>query len=565
MRLPSDAVTRDTSSSSHRSRAASFGGDADPGPDGHLLTENLDYPAHFPLARRFVRQWTLYVGPTNSGKTHAAMGHLRGATSGAYLGPLRLMALENADALNEAGVPCNLRTGEEHRECPGARHVASTIEMADLTQVVDVAVVDEAQILLDGHRGWAWTQALVGMPAGHLVLTGSPECEVVVQALADRLGEPLTVVHLERMSPLKAGDRPLKLRDLRPGDALVVFSRRSALDWRATLIDQGWTVATLYGALGPEVRRTEARRFRSGQAQILVATDAIGMGLNLPILRMVFAESQKFDGTMMRPLKANEWRQIGGRAGRYGLAEVGEATVLSLAPPEALTNLRRALTTTPKARSGAPPPFVWLPWSHLLMFDGCTRRPGLAPLLAHAYTHGLDPSAWLAPDLSALLPLAQALDQTALPLDVRYRYLGCPVDPQQDSLFGSVMGWAQRHGNHQQVRWAELASPHGGVSEGGLAQEERIATLASAYLWLAQRWPKVYVDAHRAAGRKARANTFIEQALAHAQERLCSGCGQAMTRRHQGTQCQSCRHPKRKSRQASSPEQWTRRGMDEMA
>lgn len=545
MRLPKDTVARDTPYS-HVATPASSGGDADPGPGVSSLTDNLDYPAHFPRARAFVRQWTLYVGPTNSGKTYAALGHLKAASSGAYLGPLRLMALENADALIEAGVPCNLRTGEEHRECPGAKHVASTIEMADLTHAVDVAVVDEAQLLLDADRGWAWTQALVGMPAGHLVLTGSPECEGAVRALANRLGEPLEVVTLERMSPLRAGQRPLKLRDLQAGDALVVFSRRAALDWRATLIDQGWTVATLYGALGPEVRRTEARRFREGKAQILVATDAIGMGLNLPIHRVVFAEAVKFDGTSMRPLRAIEWRQIGGRAGRYGMACGGEATVMTLTPPEALAHLRRALTTPPKSRADAAAPFVWLPWSHLCAFEAATRRPGLAPLLVHAYTHGLDPSLWRAPDIDGLLPLAHALDQTALPMDVRHRYLGCPVDRNQDSLFGSVALWAQRHGERQQVPWMDIPSPTGGVSELGLVHEERISTLAGAYLWLAQRWPKVYVDAHRASQRKAKANAFIEQALAHAQERLCSGCGKAMAGRHQGTQCQSCRRPTRK-------------------
>lgn len=543
MRWSADTVTRDTPS--HAKRPSGDGGTPEPGPGGAWITSNLDYPAHFPLARSFMRQWTLYLGPTNSGKTYAALLLLKAASSGAYLGPLRLMALENADALIDAGVPCNLRTGEEHRECAGAKHVASTIEMADLGHVVDVAVVDEAQLLLDPDRGWAWTQALVGMPAGHLVLTGSPECEAAVRALAERLGEPLTVVTLERKSPLMAGKRPLKVRELRQGDALVVFSRRAALDWRATLVAQGWTVATLYGALGPEVRRTEARRFREGQAQILVATDAIGMGLNLPIHRVVFAEGEKYDGTSTRPLHPIEWRQIGGRAGRYGMAGGGEATVLTLAPADALNQLRRALTVTPKSRHGAPPPFVWLPWEHLVSFEGETHRPGLVPLLVHAYLHGLDPGLWRSPDIEALLPLAHVLDQTALPLDVRYRYLGCPVDRKQESLFGSVAYWAERHGANQQIPWGETPTPHGGVSEAGLAQEERVAQLAGAYLWLAQRWPKVYIDANKAGHRKARANAFIERALAQAHERLCSGCGEPMPGRHQGSQCGQCRRPAR--------------------
>lgn len=511
-------------------------------PDPHRSSQALtDYPALFPLARSFARQWTLYVGPTNSGKTHAALEHLRKASCGVYLGPLRLMALENADALIEAGIPCNLRTGEEHRECVGAHHVASTIEMADLSKMVDVAVVDEAQLLLDPDRGWAWTQALVGLPAGHLVLTGSPECEPAVRALAERLGEPLTVVTLARKSPLAAARAPVKLRDLRAGDALVVFSRRAALDWRAVLIERGWSVATLYGALGPEVRRSEARRFREGKAQILVATDAIGMGLNLPIHRVVFAEAEKYDGTSMRPLKPSEWRQVGGRAGRYGVSQRGEVGVLTTTRATALRELQQAIERLPKARSGAPSPFVWLPWSALAGFEPDMRKPGLAPLMVHAYTQALDPALWRAPDLNALLPLAHALDQTELPMPLRYRYLGCPVDEEHQALFTAVSYWATAHGSGKQVPWGEHSYAPMVLSELTLAHEERIASLAGAYLWLAQRWPKVYVDAQRARHRQMKANALIEDILAREGEKLCAQCGDALPRRQPGRVCKDCR------------------------
>jgi ATP-dependent RNA helicase SUPV3L1/SUV3 len=497
-----------------------------------------DYPALFPLARTVVRSWTLYVGPTNSGKTHAALTHLKQATRGAYLAPLRLMALENADALIEAGLPCHLRTGEEYRPCEGAQHVASTIEMVDLQRWVDVAVVDEVQWLLDADRGWAWTQALVGLPAGHLVLTGSPECEGAVRALADRLGEPLTVERLERKVPLNAMRRPVAVRELRAGDAVVVFSRRAALDWRETLLAQGKSVATLYGALGPEVRRAEARRFREGRAEILVATDAIGMGLNLPIQRVFFAEATKYDGTARRPLLGGEWRQIAGRAGRFGLSAQGEASVLTTTPPLALKSLQQALQVTPKIKT-AGAPFVWLPWSVLALFEHAVRKPGLTALLMHAHAHALDPADWQGPDLEGLLPLAKALDRTDLPMEHRHRYLGCPADPESP-VFEAVTRWAERHGQGDTVPWWDGGWSAQAFSEHSLVQEERVVNLASAYLWLAQRWPKTYVDAHKARQRQARANTFIEDVLAHDGEKLCTLCGRPMSQRHHGRACHHC-------------------------
>jgi len=513
---------------------------------GLMEAELGDYPARFPLARSVPRRWTLYVGPTNSGKTYTALKVLKAATRGAYLAPLRLMALENADVLNEAGVKCTLVTGEERRTVPGARHVACTIEMADLGTLLDVAVVDEAQLLLDPDRGWAWTQALVGLPAEHLVLTGSPECEAAIVALAGRLAEALTVVTLDRKSPLVVRPAPVKVRDLRAGDALVVFSRRAALDWRAALMGQGFSVATLYGALGPDVRRHEARRFRDGQAQLLVATDAIGMGLNLPIGRVVFAELDKFDGQQRRPLTSREIRQIGGRAGRFGLHPHGEVAVLDQTDRAALYQVRHALEGGSRS-VGAPPPFVWLPWSVLATLEGYTRRPGLAALLDQGYRQALDPTLWRAPTLAPLLAVAQVLDRTALPLATRYRYLGCPTDGEGGPVLARVGQWALAHGQAQVVPWPHVPAATG-TDEVALAHEELAARLAVAYLWLAQRWPMVFIDRQAAQGRQGRANAFIEHALAHTGERACVSCGRLLSARHKPARCQDCsKHDRRLS------------------
>ncbi len=134
-----------------------------------------DYPTLFPLARGISRRLTLFVGPTNSGKTHRALSVATAAPTARVLSPLRLLALEHFERLRDAGLPAGMVTGEEAIGEEGATHVAHTVETAPAPRrSATVAVVDEVQMLADRDRGWAWTQAIVGMPAHHLVMTGSP-------------------------------------------------------------------------------------------------------------------------------------------------------------------------------------------------------------------------------------------------------------------------------------------------------------------------------------------------------------------------------------------------------
>ena len=131
-----------------------------------------------------------------------------------------------------------------------------------------------------------------------------------------------------RLAPLRYGGVCHGYRDLRPDDAIICFSRKSVLSTAALLEKNGFRASVIYGALPPEARRNEVRKYLSGETDIVVATDAIGMGISLPIRRVVFAETEKFDGKDFRTLTTAEVNQIGGRAGRYGLNEYGEVLVL---------------------------------------------------------------------------------------------------------------------------------------------------------------------------------------------------------------------------------------------
>jgi ATP-dependent RNA helicase SUPV3L1/SUV3 len=291
----------------------------------------------YPLARQLNRQHHFYVGPTNSGKTFSAIKSLIDAPSGVYLAPLRLLAMEVRDKLMQAGVPCNLITGEERDIVEGARHTASTIEMMNPSIEVDVAVIDEIQMLQDPDRGSAWTAALIGAPAHKIFVCGSNAVTDLCIRAVESFDEKFDITYCERMSPLileadsVCGSiySKLKVRDqLQKGDAIVAFSRKDVLTLSARFRQWGFSVASIYGALSPEVRRHESGRFSDGRADILVATDAIGMGLNLPIRRVIFASTSKYDGTANRLLNATEVRQIAGRAGRYGIHEKGYVNVL---------------------------------------------------------------------------------------------------------------------------------------------------------------------------------------------------------------------------------------------
>ncbi|MBC7756586.1 MAG: helicase [Bdellovibrio sp.] len=310
-------------------------------PNIHFNLLANDYAASFALdfkqARAINRHHHFYVGPTNSGKTYHAFNALIAAKSGVYLAPLRLLAMEVRDKLIAAGVPCNLITGEERDIIDGAQHTASTIEMMNPNKLVDVAIIDEIQMLQDPDRGSAWTAALVGVPARQVFVCGSNAVTAPCLQVIESLNETVEITHLQRMTPLVLEDESLcgkryskpKLKPkLQKGDAIIVFSRKDVLTFSARFKQWGFTVASIYGALSPEVRRHESERFCTGQADILVATDAIGMGLNLPIRRVIFSAIHKFDGVAARLLNATEVRQIAGRAGRFGIYETGFVSIL---------------------------------------------------------------------------------------------------------------------------------------------------------------------------------------------------------------------------------------------
>lgn len=503
----------------------------------------------YPAARSHPRRWVLHLGPTNSGKTHQAMEAMMAAPTGLYLAPLRLMALEGFDRLMAAGKPCALVTGEERKGWrPGdastfsmgpvangdseqadvnhtdLTHVSATVEAGfDDSRVFDVAVIDEAQMMFDRDRGWAWAQALAGVCAREVHVCAAPEAGPTLRSLAKQLGVEVEVVKHQRLTPLSELPQPVGLKQLERGDALVVFSRRQLMGYRSWLRAKGKSVAVIYGDLGPEVRRAEAERFRSGEADILVATDAIGMGLNLPIRRVIFADTEKFDGQQRRALRPSEWKQIAGRAGRFGLYDKGfygrlsEAGRLSARDDGSELELRfRPSRSLVKALA------AWLGWTSVADVARFWRLP--QPMVESSVHWG--EAGWL-----------ECLARTNLSLEDQYRYLGAPVDK---NTLRPMSFWVQEHGRGNRV---ELPAVPAQVSPAStrkeLAKLEELAALVRIYRWCALAFPGAYPD--DASGAQARLSGAIAVSLSTmALENLCDSCGRNLPVGHPHANCDPC-------------------------
>lgn len=278
----------------------------------------------YPNARSMTRSFIIHVGPTNSGKTYQSLLRLASAKTGTYLGPLRLLALEVQERMLEKGVACSLLTGEEEDLVENETHVSSTVEKANLNTHFDVAVIDECQLIGDPQRGAYWTRAILGLQADEIHCCVALEGLDILKALIDDCGDPYKVERTERFTPLVFEDRAVSfVQNLQPGDALVAFSKKEVLRIAELLQLNGKPASIIYGNLPYPARKLQIQRFLNGETKYVVATDAIGMGLNMPIRRILFVSDKKFDGVSVRTLKGEEVRQIAGRAGRKGLYEQG--------------------------------------------------------------------------------------------------------------------------------------------------------------------------------------------------------------------------------------------------
>src|SRR5215472_3020859 len=258
---------------------------------------------------------TAVLGPTNTGKTHFAIDRMLAHRSGMIGLPLRLLAREVFDkvARLKGSASAALITGEEKIVPPHARYFVCTVEAMPLNIKAACLVVDEIQLCADAERGHIFTDRLLhARGEEETILLGADTMRGVIQRFVPRA----YFMSRPRFSDL-AHTGTKKLTRLPRRSAVVGFSAEDVYGIAELIRRQRGGAAVVLGALSPRTRNAQVALYQSGDVDFLVATDAIGMGLNMDVDHVAFAGLDKFDGIGMRPLRPDEVGQIAGRAGRH--------------------------------------------------------------------------------------------------------------------------------------------------------------------------------------------------------------------------------------------------------
>jgi ATP-dependent RNA helicase SUPV3L1/SUV3 len=255
------------------------------------------------------------LGPTNTGKTHLAVERMLGHASGMIGLPLRLLAREIYDRIvkRRGAAAVALVTGEEKIVPPRAHYFVCTVEAMPLERQVEFLAVDEIQLVADPERGHVFTQRLLhARGRSETMFLGAGTMAPLMRSLVP----DVEIVQRERLSTLSyAGSK--KLTRLPRRSAIVAFSTEQVYAIAELIRRQRGGAAVVMGSLSPRTRNAQVELFQSGEVDFLVATDAIGMGLNMEVDHVAFAGLRKFDGRRTRWLHAHEIGQIAGRAGRH--------------------------------------------------------------------------------------------------------------------------------------------------------------------------------------------------------------------------------------------------------
>nr|XP_028585294.1 ATP-dependent RNA helicase SUPV3L1, mitochondrial [Podarcis muralis] len=464
-------------------------------------------PNWYQDARAIQRKIVFHAGPTNSGKTYHAIQRYLAAKSGIYCGPLKLLAHEIFQKSNDAKVPCDLVTGEE-RVCVDpegrqAAHVACTIEMCSVTTPYEVAVIDEIQMIKDPSRGWAWTRALLGLCAEEIHVCGEAAAINLVTELMYTTGEEVEVRNYKRLTPLKVLDQALEsLDNLRPGDCIVCFSKNDIYSVSRQIETRGLECAVIYGSLPPGTKLTQARKFNDPDdpCKIMVATDAIGMGLNLSIKRIIFNSlikptiNEKGEKEM-DTITTSQALQISGRAGRFSTV-FGEGEVTTMHRDD-LPLLKEILNKSvdPIVTAGLHPTA-----DQIEMFAYHLPDATLSNLLDIFVSLSQVDGLYFVCNVDDFKFLADMIQH--IPLNLRARYVFCtaPINKKQPYVCTSLLKFARQFSRNEPLTFDWLCRhinwplvPPQNIKD--LVHLEAVHDVLDLYLWLSYRFMDMFPDA----------------------------------------------------------------------
>ncbi|XP_045888315.1 ATP-dependent RNA helicase SUPV3L1, mitochondrial [Micropterus dolomieu] len=468
---------------------------------------DLRVPANwYPEARAIQRKVIFHAGPTNSGKTYHAIQRYLAAKSGVYCGPLKLLAHEIFEKSNTAGVTCDLVTGEERTfmdsEGRAAGHVACTIEMCSVTTPYEVAVIDEIQMIRDPSRGWAWTRALLGLCAEEIHVCGEPAAIDFIRELMYTTGEEVEVHTYKRLTPFKILDHAVEsLDNLSPGDCVVCFSKNDIYSISRQIEARGLQCAVIYGSLPPGTKLSQAKKFNDPDdpCKILVATDAIGMGLNLSIKRIIFNSLVKPNVNekgekQMETISTSQALQIAGRAGRFSSKfKEGEVTTMHR---DDLPVLKEILSHSvePIETAGLHPTA-----EQIEMFAYHLPDATLSNLVDIFVSLSRVDGVYFVCNIDDFKFLADMIQH--IPLNLRSRYVFCtaPINKKQPFVCTSFLKFARQFSRDEpltfdwvcrHVNWP-LAPPKN-IKD--LVHLEAVHDVLDLYLWLSYRFMDMFPD-----------------------------------------------------------------------
>jgi len=477
----------------------------------------------FTSARKMKRKIVFHSGPTNSGKTYHALKRFQDSNSGIYGGPLRMLAAEVYSRTNMNGIKCDMITGEQrlysNSEFDPSDHVACTVEMYNLSKDYECAVIDEIQLLRDVERGWGWTNAFLGVQANEVHVCGEPAAEHVLKALIKSTGDDLEIRRYKRLTPLHIQRKSLgHLQAVRSGDCVVAFSRQKIFQIKAEIEKTTrHKCSIIYGGLPPQIRLEQARRFNDPNCEqtILIASDAIGMGLNLSIRRLIFHSLRKFDGRQMIRLPAYHAKQIAGRAGRFG-TQFPEGYVTTLHPGDLLP-LRGLLKSDADAveKAGLRPSYELIEMiSHVL------PKATLMQLLDAFTTYAkLDGNYFLC-DVEHTKEMAQAISDIPLTLQQQYHLSSAATDRTNKSalITLAVIKIATLFSEGKPIGPDEMKSIldwplKKSRTSDDLAKLESIHDVFDLHLWMSYKYEAIFVEREAVRELQMHVEKLIEEGI----------------------------------------------------
>lgn len=488
---------------------------------------DLSFPAKwYPDARKKTRNIVIHTGPTNSGKTHQAMKKFLDAESAIYCCPLRMLAIEVCNTSNEQDVPCDLRTGElitfaDESNKPGS-HMVCTVEMAILDNHYDIAVIDEIQLIRDIDRGWAWTRAFLGLNADEIHLCGEESAVPLIQNLAKLTGDNVEVKEYERLTPLTILNEAVESWDnILPGDCIICFSKESIFKVSSELNKLGIKTAVIYGNLPPATKIAMAEKFNDplNPCKVLIATDAVGMGVNLNIRRIVFHQlrkkvSIKNGETAYDNISTSIAKHISGRAGRFNTVfPDGEVTTFAKQDLHLLHKIVNA--KVPPIKSAGLKPTT----EQMELFSYQLPNASLQELLntfEEMAKH--DETNFFMCELHHMKVLAGMIDDIGLPMRDRFHYSTAPIDIEDEMQCEMFIECAKKHYNDEPISLPWLTNLLGWPLEipkrySDLRDLESIFSCLDNYLWFSKYYPDIYQGENTVRGIQKELEIWIENGL----------------------------------------------------